>query len=381
MLASLSSTGCCRVLGLAYRTTRGEPSIYCDNCDQRRSLALYSTWADEAWMQEAGACGGGASPDYAAGFHDGFVDYVYGGGSGEPPPVPPRRYWNAGLRLPEGKARAGDWFAGFRHGARVARDNGYREMGTVRGMLAGDPRAAHHAETYALPAETDPPTIQPYQEPANPFSSEDPIESLPTPTRSIGPNGPVMPPPVDGSAPTPPQSTPAEDLPPQNDDQLSPPPIGDENSATTTHKLSRRTQTAASPAPAELELPPDVDQPLPMQRPDQGWKPVSSSGECSQTTSTTQHPSKTPGPRLAVEPQQPDPKGTSLRIVTSNEVSEQSQDEAITPASFVEITDDGGELHQATTAGRMDSTIARDLAPVPIRECRRSKADTLNFKR
>src|SRR5262245_40493593 len=30
---------------------------------------------------------------YADGFRQGFVDYLNAGGTGEPPPVPPRKYW------------------------------------------------------------------------------------------------------------------------------------------------------------------------------------------------------------------------------------------------------------------------------------------------
>ena len=100
------STGCCRVLGLAYRTTIAEPRAYCTNCDKRESLELYSQWADQAWREQSEACTTTIEqPDYAIGFHDGFVEYVYAGGTGEPPPVPPRTFWNVGLRTAEGKLR------------------------------------------------------------------------------------------------------------------------------------------------------------------------------------------------------------------------------------------------------------------------------------
>src|SRR5688500_7470219 len=71
------------------------------------------------------------------GFRDGFVDFVYLGGTGEPPPVPPRQFWNVMLRSPEGKVRANLWFDGYRHGAAVARDGGYRELGRVHSSLIG----------------------------------------------------------------------------------------------------------------------------------------------------------------------------------------------------------------------------------------------------
>jgi hypothetical protein len=131
------STGCCRVLGLAYRTTIAEPRAYCTNCDRQASLELYSAWADQAWREQSEACATAIlQPDYAAGFHDGFVDYVFAGGTGEPPPVPPRIFWNASLRTADGKQRAEQWFEGYRHGSRVAREGGYREVATVHGSVA-----------------------------------------------------------------------------------------------------------------------------------------------------------------------------------------------------------------------------------------------------
>ena len=33
------------------------------------------------------------SIDYERGFENGFIDYLMYGGSGNPPPLPPRRYW------------------------------------------------------------------------------------------------------------------------------------------------------------------------------------------------------------------------------------------------------------------------------------------------
>src|SRR5262245_13834578 len=42
------------------------------------------------------------SNDYARGFKEGFADYLYGGGTGEPPPLPPRRYRHLHYQTPEG---------------------------------------------------------------------------------------------------------------------------------------------------------------------------------------------------------------------------------------------------------------------------------------
>ena len=168
LLWCVFSTGCCRVLGLAYRTTIAEPRAYCVNSDKRESLELYSHWADEAWREQAEACAMAVEqPDYAAGFHDGFVDYVYAGGSGEPPPVPPRIFWNASLRTAEGKLRANQWFDGYREGARIAREAGYRDKAIVPSSIAG--------QSYGQPVcrQTSGDPV------ANPLPSPENVEELP----------------------------------------------------------------------------------------------------------------------------------------------------------------------------------------------------------
>jgi hypothetical protein len=118
------------------RTICDEPRAFSWKHDRRRSIEAYRQLADEVWLETAAACPDlQLTSDYGLGFRDGFVDYVYAGGSGEPPPVPPREFWNVMLRAPDGKARANQWFAGYRHGARVAREGGYRDLGTVDSSL------------------------------------------------------------------------------------------------------------------------------------------------------------------------------------------------------------------------------------------------------
>src|SRR5262249_55924719 len=87
-------------------------------------------WVAEAWAHGC-ADGGPRSGDYAQGFADGFLDYLEAGGSGEPPVLPPRRYWGSAYQTPVGRQLVDEWFAGFRHGAAVARDAGYRDLVTL----------------------------------------------------------------------------------------------------------------------------------------------------------------------------------------------------------------------------------------------------------
>jgi hypothetical protein len=182
LLWCLLSSGCCRVLGLAYRTTISEPAEYCTRCDKKASLELYSQWADQAWREQSDACATEImQPDYASGFHDGFVDLVYSGGTGEPPPVPPRVFWNSGFRA-DGKQRANQWFDGYRHGARVAREGGYREMAIVQTSTAGE--GYRHSEVdgressagAAIESLASPEKIEALPQPAAPSQNDESVE-------------------------------------------------------------------------------------------------------------------------------------------------------------------------------------------------------------
>jgi hypothetical protein len=79
------------------------------------------------------------SPDFADGFKDGFSDYLYAGGTGEPPPVAPDGYRRAVYQSPAGHQAIEDWFRGFREGAAQARASGLRELVTLPASV-GMPR-------------------------------------------------------------------------------------------------------------------------------------------------------------------------------------------------------------------------------------------------
>jgi hypothetical protein len=98
-LVALLSGGC-TVCESAKTILVDQPKQFFWERDRKESRALYLAWAEEGWASEVGrgACGS-ESPDYAWGFREGFADFVYGGGSGEPPAVPPRPYWNDGSTL------------------------------------------------------------------------------------------------------------------------------------------------------------------------------------------------------------------------------------------------------------------------------------------
>ncbi len=122
----------CTVWQNARRTILDEPSQYSWMCDRKRSVEVYQEWADQAWREQCASHPRRRySSAYVGGFKDGFVDYVFAGGSGEPPAVPPRQFWNVEERNPRGHTQADQWFAGFRLGAQVAHNEGYREQTIV----------------------------------------------------------------------------------------------------------------------------------------------------------------------------------------------------------------------------------------------------------
>jgi hypothetical protein len=88
-------------------------------------LKLHSL-ANRAWKEACAARPYIPSPAYADGFHDGFVDFVKRNGPGEPT-VPPFCYRYPVLRTPDQQLKIDDWFAGYRDGAAVAREQGWRD--------------------------------------------------------------------------------------------------------------------------------------------------------------------------------------------------------------------------------------------------------------
>ncbi len=197
LLGIAQAAGCCSPCFLAGRTLIGEPSRYSVRVDRKRSLTLYRTWAEQHWQQEAGSCASDCplTADYHAGFVTGFVDYVYAGGSGEPSPVPPREYWKVSQSSPQGKQRVNQWFAGYRHGARLAHEGGYREAGTIQLSLAEssenvpwEPTSGETA-TATTPQEESLPTPKTENQPAN--RPTPPLRSRPeTPPNGITPDNP-----------------------------------------------------------------------------------------------------------------------------------------------------------------------------------------------
>jgi hypothetical protein len=95
-------------------------------------------WAEQAWNNVL--CSNPEavySSDHKAGFQDGFANYLFRGGNGEPPPLPPRHYRTIAYQTSKGYRSIEDWFEGYRHGSTVAREGGYRQWVTGPSALRG----------------------------------------------------------------------------------------------------------------------------------------------------------------------------------------------------------------------------------------------------
>ncbi|MCA9152063.1 MAG: hypothetical protein KDA92_22320 [Planctomycetales bacterium] len=139
-LAILSMVGPgCRLAENAVRTTIVEPIQYSRNAYEKLThkefIELAQASLDQAISVRRAEMDNFAcdpySPDYCEGYIDGFVDYLEGGGNGEPPALPPRRYWKATYQSFAGHQAAEHWFAGYRHGAESASMTSYRSLVTV----------------------------------------------------------------------------------------------------------------------------------------------------------------------------------------------------------------------------------------------------------
>ncbi len=116
------------VFKLCKRTTFFEPARFLYYRSDRLTRMQNEKLASRVWRKTVRE-----SPDmhftadYARGFVAGFSDYLYRGGSGAPPPIPPREYWSVGRQQAIPQQAILDWFDGFRHGSAECIRCGYRD--------------------------------------------------------------------------------------------------------------------------------------------------------------------------------------------------------------------------------------------------------------
>jgi hypothetical protein len=169
----LAAAGCGPFVN-ATRTLVIEPLQFCERGDKAAELIHDRRLADDSWKQlKSTGLVTEFSADYERGFKDGYTDYLFAGGNGQPPPVPPRDYWGVRNKTPEGQQAAEDWFAGYRHGAAAAMDSGLRPLMIVPASVPppppGPPGPVPAAEQAPPPSEEVPqlPPPRPLMPPAN----------------------------------------------------------------------------------------------------------------------------------------------------------------------------------------------------------------------
>jgi hypothetical protein len=204
-------------------------------------------WAESAWAKvRQHDRGAGFSDDYHDGFIDGFSDYLYKGGNGEPPLLPPRRYRALRYQSARGYQAVQDWFAGYRQGAAAAQQSGFRQWVTGPTSLP--------AEWVAGPAGAVPEVI------------EAPAGRLGAPVLPPGPEPParlpageILPPPRKAEAlPPHPLLQPAENISAESPAVAPESPPSQAAPAATTPaeiKVPWAATTPAEPLPLEVEVP------------------------------------------------------------------------------------------------------------------------------
>jgi hypothetical protein len=174
VVLSVLSSGCGTFFGIAARNIVHAPLDAASNCSRHVRLChqAHDAFRDLCRTHPEQEF----SADYAHGFEKGFIHDAEGGGNGEPPPNPPPCYQHARFDNPAGRQALEDYYAGFRHGAAVARESGVRDFIVVPPGQAPAPA-------------TDPDqrlrTNQPFPAPSEPLlPPPQPVPVLPTAARS-----------------------------------------------------------------------------------------------------------------------------------------------------------------------------------------------------
>ncbi len=194
LVAALASQGCGPLYHVA-RTSVVEPGQYPRRLDDHIDKCHNEQAAEEAWwkfQEEDPALV--YSHDFYLGFIKGYSEYLYAGGTGAPPPLPPRWYWRSENESPEGRQAILDWFAGYRKGAALARHSGYRELVTVPVSSPPPGLSAPMVQAPRAGPSIDPTTqTLPQPKPILPAPREIPPEPQPKPILPAPPGIPPEP--------------------------------------------------------------------------------------------------------------------------------------------------------------------------------------------
>ncbi len=214
----------------------------CRRCNDHFERKRNREWAEAAWATHCGANPAAPySEAFGDGFKEGFADYLYQGGDGEPPPLPPEQYRKPRYQTPQGYQAIEQWFVGYREGAGAAKASGSRDWITGPSSLRA---------TGIAPA----PTV------VSEFTSPHP-EALPT-----------YPTPVPLPVPPQEEAPPSNEVAPPEAQRNAPPPSAASvpTGASAEHHGIERTE---APAPATPAPPPNhsvfIESPAPVAAPPQ----------------------------------------------------------------------------------------------------------------
>jgi hypothetical protein len=206
----------CALLNDATHLVAYKASESIENCwEQQRNRR----WAQEAWTKQQQVQPVEASADYADGFVDGFSEFLYAGGNGDPPVLPPKKYRHLRYQTPEGYQAIEDWFAGYRHGVAVAKEKGFRELVTGPSSLrtaattgqVPNGMVLNQAPNFQLIGEGVSPGASGETVSPKAATGPSPVKILPPPTILPLPQGP---PPAQLGEPAPFRSDPGSSIPP-----------------------------------------------------------------------------------------------------------------------------------------------------------------------
>ena len=283
LVVTLTATPGCNVFFLAKRTLKYEPRDFDLTLDEAAACEQYARWAEEAWgayLDTAPSVS--ISPDFERGFREGFVDFVFAGGTGEPPAVPPRHFWRTMYRNPHGDQAINDWSSGFRTGASAAHHGGFRDRALVPVFAQLDTeREVRHQFTpwqTEQPILTDPTILQEETSTLKKQETKDPrpdqfIEAPVEPpvqdntTNVVPPDGSVLPIPNESDAQSPAEETfqeenvPRAPRPARNDleTQVTIPPTSGTSEQAILDDLPSTRPSLTDPGPGETLPDPDQD--------------------------------------------------------------------------------------------------------------------------
>jgi hypothetical protein len=119
----------CNLIKLAAFNAENEPHLY---EDQKHLKKRAYDFAQQAWLDHLSRLKTDCPPQaFEGGYIDGFADYLYKGGNGAPPTVPPNYLRRYQYLSPDGHSEIEQYYSGFAAGAADAKASGQRVYFTI----------------------------------------------------------------------------------------------------------------------------------------------------------------------------------------------------------------------------------------------------------